>query len=105
MSLSNVNSGQKSKCKSSQPELIGLTQDEFVDLTQEISDNSSVTHISETQMVVNDDTLSYNSYFSSRSEKLGVYNLNFYQSINVKSLETFILNFKINVSKFQILNL
>ena len=58
MSLCNVNSSQKSKCKSSQPELIDLTQDEFVDLTQGISDNASVTHISETQMVVSDDTLS-----------------------------------------------
>ena len=63
-----------------------MTQDEFVDLTQEISDNSSVTHISEIQMVVSDDTLSYNSDSSSKSEKSGMYNLNFYQSINVKSL-------------------
>ena len=78
MSLSNVNSSQKSECKSSQPEFIDLTQDEFVDLTQEISDNSSVTHISETQMVVSDDTLSYNSDSSSKSEKPGMYNLNSY---------------------------
>ena len=78
MSLSNVNSSQKNKCKSSQPVLIDLTQDEFVDLTQEISDNSSVTHISETQIVVSDDTLSYNSDSSSKSEKPGMYNLYFY---------------------------
>ena len=84
MSLSNVNFSQKSKCKSSQPKLIDLTQDKFVDLTQQISDNSSVTHISETQMVESDDTLSYNSDSSSKSEKPGMYNLNFYQSINVK---------------------
>ena len=45
MSLSNVNSSQKSK-SSQKPELIDLTQDEFVDLTQEISDNSSVTYVS-----------------------------------------------------------
>ena len=60
MFSSNVNSSQK--CQSSQkPELIDLTQDEFVDLTQEISDNSSVTHVSETQMVVTDDSLSCKS--------------------------------------------
>ena len=56
-----------------------------MDLTQEKSDNggdSSVTHISETQMVVDsDDTLSYNSDSSSKSEKSGIstfiYDLNF----------------------------
>ena len=81
MSLSNVNSSQKSK-SSQKPELIDLTQDEFVDLTQEISDNSSVTHVSETQIVVIDDTLSYKSDSSSKSEKPGMYNLNFVLSIN-----------------------
>ena len=76
MFSSNVNSSQK--CQSSQkPELIDLTQDEFVDLTQEISDNSSVTHVSETQMVVTDDSLSCKSDSSSKSEKPGMYNLFF----------------------------
>ena len=92
MSLSNVNSSQKSQ-SSQKPELIDLTQDEFVDLTQEISDNSSITHVSETQMVVIDDTLSYKSDSSSKSEKPGMYNLNFFLSINSsKSLKTCILN-------------
>ena len=81
MSLSNVNSSQKSK-SSQKPELIDLTQDEFMDLTQEISYNSGVTHVSETQSVVSDDTLSYNSDSSSKSEKPSMYNLNFFQSIN-----------------------
>ena len=81
MSLSNANSSQKSQ-SSQKPELIHLTQDEFVDLTQEIPDNSSVTHVSETQMVVIDDTLSYKSDSSSKSEKAGMYNLNFFLSIN-----------------------
>ena len=80
MSFSNVNSSQKSQ-SSQKPELIDLTQDEFVDLTQEISDNSSVTHVSETQMVVIDDTLNYKSDSSSKSEKPGMYNLNFF-SVN-----------------------
>ena len=90
MSLSNVNSSQK-------PELIDLTQDEFVDLTQEISDNSSVTHVNETQMVVIDDTLSYKSDSSSKSEKPGMYNLNFFQSINNKKypISKSFKNFKI----------
>ena len=84
MFSSNVNSSQK--CQSSQkPELIDLTQDEFVDLTQEISDNSSVTHVSETQMVVTDDSLSCKSDSSSKSEKPGMYNLFFFcQPINKK---------------------
>ena len=78
MYLSNVNSSQKSK--SSQKHKLDLTQDELVDLTQEISDNSSVTHVSETQMVVSDDTLSYTSGIP-KSEKPGMYNLNFFQSM------------------------
>ena len=80
MSLSNVNSSQKSQF-SQKPELIDLSQDEFVDLTQ-ISDNSGVTYVSETQMVVINDTLSYKSDSSSKSEKPGMYNLNFFLSIN-----------------------
>ena len=85
MFSSNVNSSQK--CQSSQKhELIDLTQSsEFVDLTQEISDNSSVTHVSETQMVVTDDSLSCKSDSSSKSEKPGMYNLFFFcQPINKK---------------------
>ena len=107
MSLSNVNSSQKSKCKSSQPELIDLTQDEFVDLTQEISDNSRVTHISETQMVVSNDTSCYHSDSSSKSERPGIYNLNFYRSINVNTFKNFKMqknpNFyrSINVNTFK----
>ena len=92
----NVNSSQK--CQSSQkPELIDLTQDEFVDLTQEISDNSSVTHVSETQMVVTDDSLSCTSDSSSKSKKPGMYNLFFFcQPINKKNNESYIFkNFKI----------
>ena len=55
------------KVKSSQePELIALTQIDFVDLTEEKCDNggdsTDVTHISETLMVVDsDDTLCYKS--------------------------------------------
>ena len=97
MFSSNVNSSQK--CQSGQkPELIDLTQDEFVDLTQEICDNSSVTHVSETQMVVTDDSLSCISDSSSKSEKPGMYNL-FFFSVNQlikKNNESYIFkNFKI----------
>ena len=97
MSLSNVNSSQKSQ-SSQKPELIDLTQDEFVDLTQEISDNSSVTHVSETQMVVIDDTLSYKSDSSSKSEKPSMYNLNFFsvnQLIKKNPISKSFKNFKI----------
>ena len=92
MFSSNVNSSQK--CQSSQkPELIDLTQDEFVDLTQEISDNSSVTHVSETQMVVTDDSLSCKSDSSSKSEKPGIYNLFFSvnQLIKKKTMKVTVL--------------
>ena len=74
--MSVQNNVKKSGKKSGQPEpeVIDLTQIDLVDLTEEKSENggdsTDVTHISETQMVVevdSDDTLSYKPDSSSKS--------------------------------------
>ena len=57
-----VNSSQKSN-SSHHPELIDLTQDDFLDLTSDHSSVECVSHISETEMADS----------SCKSEKTGIY--------------------------------